>query len=66
MRKHPLKSWREANGLTQDAAARRVGVTKQCWQQWEAGQRIPDSGHVRKLMKLAGVTADQLYAWAAA
>ena len=62
MRKHPLKSWREAKGLSQNEAAAKIGVTKQCWQLWESGRRTPDGPHVRSLAKLTGVDPNTLYA----
>ena len=62
MKQHPLKSWRVAKGLTQDEAAQRVGVTKQCWSLWESGARVPHSQHMRKLMRECGVKPDQVYA----
>ena len=62
MRKHPLKSWRETKGLSQNDAAVKIGVTKQCWQLWESGRRIPDATHVRKLMKMTGVDPNALFA----
>ena len=62
MKAHPLKTWRATKGLTQDEAAKLVGVTKQCWQLWETGARVPHSGHVRILMQRTGIRPDAIYA----
>ena len=60
MRKNPLKTWRQGQGLTQREAAARLGVTRACWQFWETGQRVPDWAHRRKLRAVTGVNADQI------
>ena len=62
MKHHPLKLWREAEGLTQDEAAREFGVTIQCWRQWEYGQAIPHRLKMRTVTQRTGVTADAIYA----
>jgi transcriptional regulator with XRE-family HTH domain len=36
-----LAQARDEAGLTQDDAARAVGVTQRSWQSWEAGESIP-------------------------
>lgn len=34
-----LREWRETIGLSQRAAAERVGVDPRSWQKWELGER---------------------------
>ena len=49
MKTHPLKVWRKSKGLKLLDAAKLVGVTKECWRQWEKGGRIPHQSHMRRL-----------------
>ena len=34
-----LRAWREAEGLTQERAAKLAGVELRGWQRWESGER---------------------------
>ena len=36
-----LRIWRQRKGLTQDSAARMLGVAATTWSHWETGRRIP-------------------------
>lgn len=38
---HPLAQWRQAQGLTQTALARRLGVLPSAISRYEAGRQIP-------------------------
>lgn len=46
-----IKEWRKECGLTQEAAAEYIGVTRAAWQHWEYG-RIGVPKPVRKLLRL--------------
>jgi DNA-binding transcriptional regulator YiaG len=47
-----IRTARESLGLSQSQAARMVGVTKRCWQYYEAGKRnIPEP--VARLLRLS-------------
>jgi len=47
-----FRRWREALGLTQEAAARQLGTSGRAIQKWEAGVTVPPDS-VRKLMTAA-------------
>ena len=47
-----LKALREAHGLTQAAAAEKIGVALRTWISWENAHRAP-SGPAEKLLRLA-------------
>ena len=60
MRRHPLKTWRTERGLSLAKAGRMAGVTAEAWRKWEGG-KYPTFPHLRTLVKLTGLRADQLY-----
>jgi transcriptional regulator with XRE-family HTH domain len=47
-----LLAIREANSLTQQQVADRLGKTKQMYQQWESGERTPN---IHSLLKICAV-----------
>lgn len=49
MKSASIKRWREANGLTQEQAARRLGVTLRNYQNYESGAYAPPDS-IRMLM----------------
>ncbi len=57
---HPVKAWREHRGLTQDALAERVGISKPFLSQIETGKRQFGADTLRKLADALGIAADDL------
>ena len=55
-----LKSFRKESGLTQEAIALEVGLTKSAVSQWEANASQPDFASLLVLRDLLGVTLDEL------
>lgn len=47
-----LKAWREAEGLTQEAAADKLGVVRRTWHMWENGNGVPSEGLMVRLYVL--------------
>lgn len=64
---HPLRKWRKSKGLTLEAAAQRVGTTRQVWWGWEQGRRRPNATFMPRVRKVTcgQVTADDFYERAA-
>lgn len=56
-----LARLRTMNGLTQDAVAEQLGVTRQAVAKWEAGKSVPDMKYGAALAELYSVTLDDLY-----
>lgn len=56
-----LVSWRREQGLSQEAAAERVGASYGAWISWERGRRRPGTYFVLRLAELTGIPAE---AWA--
>lgn len=56
-----LARLRTLNGLTQDAVAEKLGVTRQAVAKWEAGKSVPDMQNGAALAELYSVTLDDLY-----
>ena len=54
-----MKAWREASGLRQGAAAKRVGVSQGAWSAWETGHKRPN---IEQIVKLAALTASSEHA----
>lgn len=52
---HNVKAARVAAGLTQAAAAQRLGVTTHCVYQWESGLRSPSYTSALRLQREFGV-----------
>ena len=55
-----LKVARERAGMTADAVASRIGVSKQAVYQWESGRFSPRLDKLVQLAELYGVTVDDL------
>ena len=51
---------RKLKGLTQEALAEKVGVTRQAIAKWEAGDSVPDLEKCRLLAETFGVSLDDL------
>jgi transcriptional regulator with XRE-family HTH domain len=47
-----LKIWRQSSGLSQEKAARALGVDEGTWRRWEAGSRQPSPEHFSRLTAL--------------
>lgn len=55
-----LAEYRHATGLTQQEAADRIHVSRQCLGNWETGHREPRIGDVVMLCRLYGVGLDEI------
>lgn len=44
-----MKKWRESRKLSQDAAARQVGIGQSSWGRYELGERIPGGQGLKKV-----------------
>ena len=55
-----IQMLRRAKGLTQEALAHRVGVSRQTVAKWEAGESVPDLANGSTLAEVLGVTLDVL------
>ena len=56
-----IRAWRLAEGISQEEAARRIGVFQTAWSKWEAGKQAPeDVGHLLWLEVHVGIP---LEAW---
>ena len=51
---------RKKAGLSQEAMAEKLGVSRQAVSRWEVGSALPDASNVLQLSKLFSVTADYL------
>ena len=51
---------RKKAGLSQDALAERIGVSRQAVSKWEIGSAQPDLANIVALAKVFGVTTDWL------
>jgi len=51
---------RKAEGLSQEALAEKLNVSRQAVSRWESGTASPDASNILQLSKLFGVTADYL------
>ena len=51
---------RNINGLSQEAVAEAIGISRQSYSKWEQGETIPDVDKCDKLAKFYGVTIDSL------
>ena len=51
---------RKQRGLSQEALADQLGVSRQAVSRWETGSALPDAGNLLQLSRLFGVTADSL------
>lgn len=55
-----LISLRRENGLTQEALAEKVGVSRQMVSNWECGRAVPSTGNLKRLSELYGISMDSL------
>ncbi len=55
-----IAALRRVNGLTQEALAKKLGVTNQAVSKWEAGQCCPDLALLPEIASLFGVSMDAL------
>jgi len=55
-----IQTLRIKSGLSQEALAERLGVTRQSVSKWELGQAVPDVDNIVQLSRLFGVTTDAL------
>ena len=51
---------RKANGYSQEAFAKLVGVSRQAVYKWEAGQSYPEAEKLIEIKKLFGIKIDDL------
>lgn len=51
---------RKSRGLSQEALAQALGVSRQAVSRWEMGSAMPDAANILQLSKLFAVTADYL------
>ncbi len=57
---HPVKTWREHRGFTQDALAEKAGISKAYLSQIETGKRTGVAKTLRALASALGVTLNEL------
>lgn len=57
---HPLKTYREANGLTQEALGKELGVTDVTISRWETGARRIDDDLLPKVAEKTGIPKTEL------
>ncbi len=60
---HPLRVWRQSQGITLAAAAEQIGTSRQVWGEWERGCHRPGPTLMPKLRALTSgvITADSFY-----
>lgn len=51
---------RKSNGMSQEALAEKINVSRQSISKWESGETIPEIGHIIELSKVFGVSTDYL------
>ena len=51
---------RKRAGLSQEALAERLGVSRQAVSKWETGEALPETGKLAALAAALGVTVDWL------
>lgn len=57
--RHPLKVWRSDNGLTQEAAAKILGLNTPTLSRYETGKRAPTLAKAAKLSEKTGISIDK-------
>lgn len=57
---HPLKQFRHDNGLTQDALAELVGVSKGAVSRWESGERTPRHSILPLISEKTGISPAEI------
>jgi transcriptional regulator with XRE-family HTH domain len=63
---HPLKTWRLANSLRQEDAAKRLGTSKPTISRIETGARKPSLSLATKLSRGTKIPVEEFESWAAA
>ncbi len=56
-KQHPLRQFREEQGLSQEALGERLGVTGMTIYRWETGDRLPQRSQWPAIAKLTGLDA---------
>lgn len=56
-----IKKLREENGLSQNALASKLFVTRQAISRWESGANLPDVENLKMLSDIFGVSHDELF-----
>lgn len=56
-----IKELREKTGITQEALARELGVSRQTVLNWETGRNMPFGKNAKIVADFFGVTIDELY-----
>lgn len=59
-RSHPLKTFRDANDLTQGQAAKLFGVSQAAWSRYERNLQRPNKKLAKRLIRETGVSSDIL------
>lgn len=52
---HPLRKWRSRRGLTQEDAAKELGLTEPTLSRYETGTRVPSLTQAAKLSEKTGI-----------
>ena len=60
MLKDNLSMLRRIHGLSQEAVAERIGISRQAYAKWESGATVPDVEKCSLLAELYGVSIDSL------
>ena len=55
-----IRAWREAQGISQSAAANKVHLSQVFWQKLEAGEKQPSTDTLSAISSLTGITVDDL------
>ncbi len=55
-----LQSLRKANGLSQDALAEKLGISRQSISKWERGESSPDTDNLIALAQVYGISIDDI------
>jgi len=61
---HPLRRYREDEGLSQGALAKKLGVSAQTIHRWEKGERIPRRGQWSKITEQTGIRPPEFWRFA--
>ena len=60
MQAERLREWRIGLGLTQEGAAKRLGVSQASWCDWENGKKTPQLPHALRLAKITQIPIEEL------
>ena len=55
-----IQTARKAKGMSQEALAEKIGVSRQAVSKWESGASDPSTSNLLALAKLYGVSAEEL------